>query len=420
MMRRTLRSSLAGLTILAPAIAWSAPPPKEATTRQEMQEAERNRAEQLAAQKEAAARAARAAADERRLASDRVAAAARLRLAESATAEVADRMEMLAERQREVRKRLNARAEAMQPLLPLIERLSLHPAETLLAVPAAPEDTLRGVLVLQGLARQVETEAEALRRDQAALEAASRAVAAEAPRLAAAQAVQAAEAADVDRQIAAAQGMKRKAETDAETASKRAADEAARAETLRAMLSTLEVQRRAEEARAREEAAQAERHKHAAEAQAARERAAALAHPTDVGSIASNAQPKGQLIAPVAGTVVRGWGEQTEAGPASGIFYTAPPSARVLAPCGGRVAFADHFRSYGLLLILDCGGGYHAVLAGFDRVDVKAGQPVQAGEPVGVMAGWEPGGTGRRPTLYVELRRDGQPVNPAPWLKSNG
>ena len=43
----------------------------------------------------------------------------------------------------------------MQPLLPLIERLSLFPAETLLAVPAKPEDTLRGVLVLRGLASQL-------------------------------------------------------------------------------------------------------------------------------------------------------------------------------------------------------------------------------------------------------------------------
>ena len=84
------------------------------------------------------------------------------------------------------------------------------------------------------------------------------------------------------------------------------------------------------------------------------------------------------------------------------------------------MAFAAPFRSYGLLLIVDCGGGYHAVLAGFDRLDVKVGQAVAAGEPVGVMPGWEPGASGNRPALYVELRRDGQPVNPAPWLKASG
>ena len=54
------------------------------------------------------------------------------------------------------------------------------------------------------------------------------------------------------------------------------------------------------------------------------------------------------------------------------------------------------------------------------RLDVKVGQAVAAGEPVGVMPSWEPGASGNRPALYVELRRDGQPVNPAPWLKASG
>ena len=122
----------------------------------------------------------------------------------------------------------------------------------------------------------------------------------------------------------------------------------------------------------------------------------------------------------MAGTIVRAWGDATEGGPATGISYRAPPAARVVAACAGRVAFASPFRSYGLLLIVDCGGGYHAVLAGFERLDVKVGQAVAAGEPVGVMPGWEPGASGNRPALYVELRRDGQPVNPAPWLKASG
>lgn len=197
------------------------------------------------------------------------------------------------------------------------------------------------------------------------------------------------------------------------------ATEAAHADTLRAVLSTLEVQRRADEARAKDEAVRAERHKRVMEAEAARRREAALARPAGIGTIAANAQPKGQLVAPVAGKVVRAWGEMTEGGPAAGISYNTPPAARVVSPCGGRVVFADAFRSYGLLLIVDCGGGYHAVLAGFERLDLKVGQTVQAGEPVGVMPSWEAGTAGRRQSLYVELRHDGQPVNPAPWLKSN-
>ena len=92
----------------------------------------------------------------------------------------------------------------------------------------------------------------------------------------------------------------------------------------------------------------------------------------------------------------------------------------VVAPCAGRVVFADKFRSYGQLLIVDCGGGYHAVLSGLDRLDTRNGASVAAGEPIGTMASWEPGSTARRPQLTLELRHAGQPVNPGPWLKRAG
>ena len=128
------------------------------------------------------------------------------------------------------------------------------------------------------------------------------------------------------------------------------------------------------------------------------------------------AAAQGQLAAPVLGHVVRAFGDDTAAGPARGISYQAPPAARVVAPCAGRVDFAAPFRSYGRLLILNCGGGYHFVLAGMDRLDVQLGGSVRAGEPVGVMPGWDPRQAGDRPALYVELRHDGQPVNPAGWI----
>ena len=166
--------------------------------------------------------------------------------------------------------------------------------------------------------------------------------------------------------------------------------------------------------------ARADRARQDATAADARRRQAALARPAGPGL----SERPGPLFAPVAGAVVRGWGERTEAGPSNGITVRPPPAARVTAPCGGRVAFAGPFRSYGMLLILDCGGGYHFVLSGFERLDVSVGMAAQAGEPVGAMPAWDPRDTGRgatsRPALYIELRRDGQPVNPAPFLRAHG
>ncbi len=159
----------------------------------------------------------------------------------------------------------------------------------------------------------------------------------------------------------------------------------------------------------------ADKRRQAEEAAAARARQAALERPAGAGV----GEPVGQLTAPVAGSVVRAFGAATEAGPASGLSYQAPPNARVVSPCGGRVVFAGPFRSFGLLMIVDCGGGYHFVLSGLDRLDAQVGQPVQAGEPVGVMPAWDPqSADSLHPSLYVELRRDGVPVNPAPFLRA--
>lgn len=424
MLARTRWRALAALVALAivPAVSpWAASEraaaPREDETRQNLSDAERQNSEQLAARKDAADRAARAAAEALQLAQQRVAAAARLRQAETATADVASRIDALAQRRRDAAQRVEARAKAIQPLLPLIERLSLYPAETLLAVPVPPDQALRGVLVLQALSRQLEVETEALRRDQAEADAAADALRQEAPRLVDAEAAQQREADALDQQIAAAHAAQAAAEAQADAAASQAAEAASRTDTLRAALAALEVQRRADAAKAQELAARAERQKHVAAAQVAREREAVAAPPTGAGTITAGVGPRGQLQPPVIGVVVKGWGEQTDAGPATGVSYHAPPGAHVISPCGGRVVFAQSFRSYGLLLIIDCGGGYHIVLSGFDRLDVKLGQSLVAGEPVGVMPTFEPGSDAHRPALYVELRHEGAPVNPAPWLR---
>ena len=146
---------------------------------------------------------------------------------------------------------------------------------------------------------------------------------------------------------------------------------------------------------------------------AARERQAALAAPAGPGLSDS-----GGAGAPVSGTLVRGFGDATDSGPSTGLSYHAAPGARVFSPCGGRIVFAGPFRSFGQLVIVDCGGGYHFVLAGFARIDLGVGQRVDSGQPVGVMPGWDPRTAGGRPALYVELRRAGQAVNPAPFLRA--
>jgi len=142
------------------------------------------------------------------------------------------------------------------------------------------------------------------------------------------------------------------------------------------------------------------------------------------------AAPGSGVRIPVRGTLVSGFGSATtDLSQARGIVLQTRPQAQVVAPFDGKIVFQGPFRSYGQILIIEHRGGYHTVLAGLGRVDAVVGQWLLAGEPVGIMgtsggavidAGQsisDPGTSNQdHPKLYVELRHNGQPVDPAPWF----
>ncbi len=125
----------------------------------------------------------------------------------------------------------------------------------------------------------------------------------------------------------------------------------------------------------------------------------------------------GGLSLPVRGDVSQQFGASTATGPARGITIKTRPEAQVIAPYAGRVVFSGPFRAYGQLLIIAHGEGYHSLLAGMTRIDAKVGQILQTGEPIGVMGTTEDGAAAS--SLYVEIRRGGEPVNPLPWLSAS-
>jgi septal ring factor EnvC (AmiA/AmiB activator) len=124
-------------------------------------------------------------------------------------------------------------------------------------------------------------------------------------------------------------------------------------------------------------------------------------------------EARGRLPLPARGKVITTWGEVDRLGlPARGLTLEIVAGAQVVAPYDGRIVYADAFRSYGQLLIIDHGGGYHTLVAGLYHIDGQVGQWLLAGEPVGQASHGENG----KSTLYVELRRNGEPINPLPWL----
>ena len=132
-------------------------------------------------------------------------------------------------------------------------------------------------------------------------------------------------------------------------------------------------------------------------------------------------EAKGLIRPPATGEIVQTFGVKLPGGGVSrGIRVATRPNAQLIAPFDGRIAFAGPFRRYGQLLILSVGEGYHVLLAGMKQIDGKVGQDILAGEPIGMMGPSDEKGretaTGARPTLYIEFRKDGDPIDPRPWL----
>lgn len=152
---------------------------------------------------------------------------------------------------------------------------------------------------------------------------------------------------------------------------------------------------------------------------------AALKDPGRLSPAIAFASAKRLLPMPVNGSRIRIFGAADgSGGQEKGISIATRPGAQVTTPCDGWVVYSGPFRSYGQLLILNAGGGYHVLIAGMERISVNIGQFVLTGEPVATM-----GTTSRvasilaaassQPVLYIEFRKDGTPIDSGPWWAAN-
>jgi len=124
---------------------------------------------------------------------------------------------------------------------------------------------------------------------------------------------------------------------------------------------------------------------------------------------------KGKLAWPVQGRLAGEYGQPRGAGPvrSRGVLLEASAGTPVRAVYHGRVAFADWLQGLGLLVIVDHGGGYMSLYAHNEALLKESGDWVEPGEAIAQVG--DTGGQAR-PGLYFELRHNGEPVNPHPWI----
>ena len=205
--------------------------------------------------------------------------------------------------------------------------------------------------------------------------------------------------------LAALEADQRDAAGDFTARAARAAEQSARlqreAQDLRALMARLAAEAHAAEL-ARQKAEAAARAKQLAEAKAAKAKLS-LAPPLAL-------PPALRLRLPVEGRLQTGYGAKNSGGlKARGVSYAVRPGAQIIAPAKGRIAYAGNFRSYGRIIILDHGRDYMTLISGLGRVSVVMGETVNAGEPLGTAEGGDQ-------SVYLEVRRKGEAVNPAPYL----
>jgi len=211
----------------------------------------------------------------------------------------------------------------------------------------------------------------------------------------------------------------------------------ARKQTLTTLESSLEkdqaqlVELRQNESRLRDKIAKAEREakaraeREAREAQKVREREAQAKRkgttykPTEseralVSRTGGLGRAAGQALWPVRGSIEHRFGEQLQGELRwKGLVIAAPEGTEVKAIADGRVLMADWLQGYGLVVVVEHGKGDMSLYGYNQSALVSVGTQVRAGQPIALVG--NSGGRGT-PSLYFEIRRQGQAVNPLPWL----
>jgi murein hydrolase activator len=349
-------------------------------------------------------------ADRRRLNQDLIDTASRLRGVESKIVATQERLKPLDNNELSIRKSLDGRRAVIGEVLAALQRIGRRPPPALLASPEDALQSVRTAMVLGSVLPQMRHEVEALANDLSELVALRKKIHAEREQLKAEIASLDGERARMTALVEERQKQlaEREKALDAERA--RAGSLARDVDNLKDLIARLE-QGLDPATRDTREAARSD----------SRPALSAFRDPGRLAPAVAFASLRGQVPIPVNGVKLKEFGAPDGSGGAEkGLSIATRAGAQVTAPADGWVVYAGSFRSYGQLLILNVGGGYHVLLAGMERISVDLGQFVLTGEPVALMGNGSHIAailaTGSsQPVLYVEFRKDGVPVDPGPW-----
>jgi septal ring factor EnvC (AmiA/AmiB activator) len=334
-----------------------------------------------------------------------------------------DRLKGLGGKEAEVRTSLHGRRGLLAEVLAALQRMGRNPPPALLVTPDDALSSVRSAILLGAVVPGIRGETEKLAADLDALAKVRKDIATE--RESYVKTMASAIEEEQKMTLLAAENDKLNVKNRArlENEKKRAEELAARATTLEGLISSLETE--ISSAKAAADAAKAEDERRARltpEERAKLDAGQLLPDKNRIAPAYAFSTLKAKLELPVAGDVLRVFGDDDGTRhSAQGVTVATNAGTVVTAPSDGWIMFAGPFRSYGQMVIINAGDGYHIVMSGMDSVTARQGQFAVAGEPLGQMGEKRIASAAGmhletdRPTLYIEFRKDGQPVDSKPW-----
>jgi len=320
------------------------------------------------------------------------------------------RLKPLDNNERSIRKSLDGRRAVIGEVLAALQRIGHRPPPALIASPEDALQSVRTAMLLGAVLPEMRHQVEELANDLTELLNVRKQITAERDKLK----IEVASLNSERTRMTALVGERQKQQAEREKAldaeRARAAELAHQVDNLKDLIAKLE-QGLDPAIRAAREAARGD----------TRPAMSALHDPGRLAPAVAFASLRGQVPIPVNGVKLKEFGAPDGIGGVEkGVSIATRAGAQVTAPADGWVVYAGPFRSYGQLLILNAGNGYHILLAGMERISVDLGQFVLTGEPVAVMGNGSHIAailaTGSsQPVLYIEFRKDGIPVDPGPW-----
>lgn len=365
-----------------------------------------------------------------------VTASKRAQLLETEISQNETRLADLLKSQQEIQASLNKKRHLLAEVIAALQRLGKNPPPALLIRPDDALVSVRSSLLLGAVVPGIKEETDTLFAEMASLKQSALDISTTRKKLASDLNALAEDETRLSLLVAEKNQLTSKSKSDLLAEQRKSTDLAAKALSLKELIKSLEseITSAAEAAKAASRADERRRIEEAQRLSQTRKRlqsGATNSQPENSAARSSNmariepaiafSKATGKILYPVSGVEIARFGTVEAGSRRTNVAFATRPNARVGAPSDGWIVYAGPFRSYGKIIILNAGEGYHLVLSGLAHVNVTPGRFVLSGEPIGRM-----GSTGfaatslldvgsNKPILTVELRKDGKPVDPTPW-----